>query len=249
MFYDGSNPAVQIVGVGHFGWNGYTYDVPQRPYSALAFRIKGTARITAGGKTCEVSEGGVLYVPQNVDYTAEYTETETIVIHFITQNDDKEIKAFSFNSPERIHRLFQKAHTIWKEKGTGYYLRAFSVFYDILSELSKNEADAVLPQIFLDAVAYINENFRDNTLSIEKICSNTGIGQSTFRNLFKTHLAKSPTDYIIELRLEYARGLIAEGMSVENAAYESGFNDPKYFARTVKKRMGCTPRDLKTYGK
>lgn len=249
MFYDGSNPAVQIVGVGHFAWNGYTYDVPRRPYSALAFRIKGTARINAGGKTCEVSEGGVLYVPQNVDYTAEYTDTETIVIHFVTQNDDREIKSFMLKNPERLHRLFQKAHALWKEKNTGYYLQTYSVFYDLLSELLKNETDAVMPQKFLEAVTYINENFRDSGLGVEGVCARAEMSQSAFRNLFKIHLAKSPTDYIIELRLEYARGLIAEGMSVENAAYESGFNDPKYFARTVKKRMGCTPRDLKTYGK
>ena len=36
---------------------------------------------------------------------------------------------------------------------------------------------------------------------------------------------------------------------VTNAAYESGFNDPKYFARVVKKCLNCTPRDLKNYGR
>jgi AraC-like DNA-binding protein len=38
-------------------------------------------------------------------------------------------------------------------------------------------------------------------------------------------------------------------MTIEDAACESGFNDPKYFARVVKKHFGCTPRDLKLYGK
>ncbi|MBQ3099216.1 MAG: AraC family transcriptional regulator [Kiritimatiellae bacterium] len=38
-------------------------------------------------------------------------------------------------------------------------------------------------------------------------------------------------------------------MPIETAAYESGFNDPKYFARVVKSRFGCTPRALKAYGK
>ena len=56
-------------------------------------------------------------------------------------------------------------------------------------------------------------------------------------------------EYITRLRLEYARRLIANGVSVESTAYESGFNDPKYFARVVKKHFGCTPRNLKTYGK
>lgn len=249
MFYDGTNPIVQIVGTGHLRWKGYTYYVPRRPYSVISFRISGETKVTANGKTCTVSAGDLLYIPQNVDYTAQYTETETIIIHFVTRQDDDEIKVFRLKNPEKVRRLFEKANSIWQEKNTGYYLRVFSLLYEIFGEILRNETDTVLPRNFLDAVAYINENFKNNTLGVEEVCNSTEISQSTFRSLFKTHYQKTPTDYITELRLEYARCLIAEGMSVENAAYESGFNDPKYFARTVKKRLGCTPRDLKTYGK
>ena len=52
-----------------------------------------------------------------------------------------------------------------------------------------------------------------------------------------------------DLRLEYARSLITNGVSVETAAYECGYNDAKYFARVVKKQFGCTPRELRNYGK
>jgi AraC-like DNA-binding protein len=215
----------------------------------VSFRRSGETKVTAGGETCTVSAGDLLYIPQNVDYTAEYTETETIIIHFVTQHDDGEIKVFSLKNPEKVRRLFDKANALWQEKSTGYYLRTFSLLYEIFGELLKNETDTVLPRNFLNAVAYINENFRDNTLYVEEICSRAQISQSAFRSLFKTHYRITPVDYIIELRLEYARQLIAEGVSVEKAAFESGFNDPKYFARTVKKRLGCTPREFKTYGK
>ena len=167
----------------------------------------------------------------------------------MTRQDDDEIKVFHLKNPDKVHRLFEKANSVWQEKDTGYYLRTFSLLYEIFGEILKNETDIVLPRKILDAVTYINENFRDNNLGVEEVCNHAKISQSTFRALFKTHYQKTPTDYVTELRLEYARCLIAEGMSVENAAYESGFNDPKYFARTVKKRLGCTPRDLKTYGK
>jgi AraC-like DNA-binding protein len=55
--------------------------------------------------------------------------------------------------------------------------------------------------------------------------------------------------YITELRLEHARNRIAGGVPIERAAAESGWGDAKYFARVVKKYFGCTPRDLKNYGK
>ena len=69
------------------------------------------------------------------------------------------------------------------------------------------------------------------------------------RRLFKKYYDKTTIEYITSLRLEYARNLISNGMSIENAASESGFNDSKYFARVVKKQFGCSPREFKAYGK
>lgn len=67
--------------------------------------------------------------------------------------------------------------------------------------------------------------------------------------LFQKYYDKTPIEYITQLRLEHARNLIACGMVIEQAAEKSGFNDSKYFARVVKKYLGCTPRELKNYGK
>ena len=39
--------------------------------------------------------------------------------------------------------------------------------------------------------------------------------------------------------------IISCGTTIEQAAEKSGFNDSKYFARVVKKRFNCTPRELK----
>lgn len=67
--------------------------------------------------------------------------------------------------------------------------------------------------------------------------------------MFKKYYLKTPVEYITDLRLEYARNLISGNMPIEQAALGSGFSDPKYFARVVKKNFGCTPKDLKMFGK
>ena len=99
------------------------------------------------------------------------------------------------------------------------------------------------------AISYINSNFKNSNLNVDMICEQAGIGATSFRQLFKKHYQKTPWEYITDLRLEYARNRISNGTPIENVAYESGFNDPKYFARVVKKRLNCTPRDLKNYGR
>ncbi|MBR7135445.1 MAG: helix-turn-helix domain-containing protein, partial [Bacteroidaceae bacterium] len=84
---------------------------------------------------------------------------------------------------------------------------------------------------FLDAVARINGSYTQSDLSISDICKAAGIGQTTFRQLFRQVYRKTPMDYVLDLRLDRARNLIAGGALVETAALESGFNDPKYFSR------------------
>lgn len=247
MLYDGKNPILRVIGVAHMNWKSGYYQVAPRPYSALAFRIRGTAEITSGGREYHVNTNDILYLPQNMEYTAGYTDTEMIVIHFVTAREDKEIELFSFENGETFYKAFLRAHTLWENKEAAFEVYVMAQLYGILGMVFEKEIKAVLPPHFLKAVSYLNSDFRSSSLSIGIICSYAGISETLFRQLFRAHYNKTPVEYITDLRLEYARNLIAGGVSVETAALESGFNDSKYFARVVKKRFGCTPRALREY--
>lgn len=249
MFCDGNNPIMEMVGVFRMKWGKGNFNVAPRKYSALAFRIKGEAVIRSRGMEYNVGVNDLLYIPQNLEYTAEYTDTEMIVVHFITANDDTSPEVYSFEGVESVYKAFTKCLSHWESKQTGYRLFVTSELYSILGILLKSETAMRLPGHFLSAVSYINSNYRDPSLTISDICRSIGISETVFRSLFKTHYGKAPVSYINGMRIEYARNLIANGVSVEEAAFESGFNDPKYFARLVKRCMGCTPKDFKIYGK
>lgn len=249
MLCNGDNPILRIVGVEHMQWEGGVFEVESREYSALAFRISGNATIGCGGKEYFVNTNDILYLPQNTGYTANYTNTEMIVVHFVTMQDDSEIELYTFQNGEQIYKLFLRALTLWENKELGFAVYAMAQFYTILGTILEKETKTNLPEHFLKAISFINCNYKNNNISVDMICTEVGIGATAFRQLFKKHYQKTPTEYITDLRLEYARNLISGGMPIENAAFESGFNDPKYFARVVKKRFGCTPRDLKVYGK
>lgn len=249
MLCNGENPILRIVGVDHLRWGEGVFEVPPRDYAVLTFRIRGSATICGGGNAHYIQTNDILYLPQNMGYTAEYTDTESICIHFVTMQDDPDIKLYTFQNGEQLYKLFLQALTVWEEKRPGFASYTMAQLYTILGTLLENETKAVLPPHFLKAVSLINANYRDPSIVINDLCAEAGIGATAFRQLFKKHYQKTPTEYITELRLEYARNLISGGVSVEEATYASGFNDPKYFARVVKKHFGCTPRDFKTYGK
>lgn len=249
MLYEFDNPIIDIVSVAKIKWDAEYDEVEGRDYSALAFRIKGNADIKYNGMCCSANTNDVLYLPQNISYTAEYSDTEILAIHFVTAKNDKYAEVYSFENSERIYKLFLKAWHLWQGKKDGYKTFVMSVLYEILGTVYEENNKTRMPEHFVKAVSIINGEYNNSALSIKDVCKRAGIGETVFRRLFSENFKKPPLAYITELRLEDARILIAGGSSVEQAAYECGFNDSKYFARVVKKYLGCTPRELKTYGK
>ena len=64
--------------------------------------------------------------------------------------------------------------------------------------------------------------------------------------LFKEQLGMSPSECVNRERilLGYSK-IYTEGLSIKEAAYESGFNDPLYFSRVFKKVLGVAPSTLR----
>lgn len=249
MICNCKNPVLQIVGVEQAQWKASFFEIAPRDYAALTFRIKGTAKIKVDNKTYSVGANEVLYLPQGVAYTAEYDDNEILAIHFKTQDSDQAAEVYSLANSEEIYRAFLRACDFWKNKEPGYEANVLSQLYSILGKLCNNAITDKMPEHFTSAISYINANYRSSSLSADSICKNALISATTLRALFQKYYQKTPTEYITQLRLEYARSLISCGVPIEQAAEKSGFNDPKYFARVVKKHLLCTPRELKSYGK
>lgn len=248
MLISPKNPITDVISVEHMCWDGGVFDVKQRSYSALAFRTRGSADITVGKAHYTVREGEVLYLPQGIQYHAVYTDTDMLVIHFHTLYNDPRLAVYSARPSEQLHGDFLQALSVWKAKKPAYLLQTMSLLYKIFGTLQESTAQEGLPPAFRKTVALLNAEYRDPELSVAAICGRGGISETAFRATFKGCYAKTPIAYVTELRLEHARRMLCDGATVETAALSSGFHDPKYFARVVKRRLGCTPQELKKYG-
>lgn len=248
MIYEGENRIITIINAERLRWLPGNFDVKPRTVCALAFRVKGTADMYCAGKRYFIDAGDILYMPQGVGYQVDYGETEMYAFHFITERNDPEPEVYSLQNRSHIHQLFTKAATLWAEKSPGYESFCTAILYEIFGILCQENVEAKLPAHFQRAVSYIHQHFKE-PLIITELCKATNISPTAFRQYFRSYLGVTPTDYIRDLRLEYARNLIAGGMGIEQAAQACGIYDPKYFARLVKQKYGCTPRQLKLHGK
>lgn len=93
---------------------------------------------------------------------------------------------------------------------------------------------------------YIDENYKDNKLNLEKIAKNIFLNPEYIRKVFKKELNVTVTDYITSVRMKKAKELLDAGNNkFSSLCYDVGYNDVSYFSKCFKKYYGLSPRDYK----
>ena len=88
---------------------------------------------------------------------------------------------------------------------------------------------------------YIMKNFR-NKISLEVIADLINMTPSSFSRYFKSRVNKSFSDFIKELRIDYARKLLNENkISINSVSYDSGYTTLSNFNKQFKEVTGKTP--------
>lgn len=244
MLYEGNNPILRVTDVAQQRRNFGSFTVGAREYAELSFFISGSVTIECEEKEYAVNAGDILYLPQNMAYTASYTEAEMLSVYFTTAEADSCPEVYSLHGAQSFHSLFLSILSHWKRKDPGYMVNVISLIYRLLCTVFNRYQ--VSPKL-KKAITFIHANFKNSSLTVGQVCEHAGISPTVLRQLFNTHYKKSPIEYIVHLRLLHARILISNGVPIETAALESGFNDPKYFARVSKKYLQRTPSELKDF--
>ena len=70
---------------------------------------------------------------------------------------------------------------------------------------------------------------------------------SALERRFKKHLAKTPNQFINEVRLENARKLLIETqLPISQVAYQCGFSAPSYFSKQFRRLFGEIPSQMRS---
>lgn len=95
---------------------------------------------------------------------------------------------------------------------------------------------------FLQMMAYINENYTQD-ISLTQMGDELHLNSNYLSQIFKRETGVTFSKYIVNLRIEKAKVLLATGnYSIGKTAQEVGFNDYFYFLKTFKRITGMTPR-------
>lgn len=94
-------------------------------------------------------------------------------------------------------------------------------------------------------IAYVNENLHTD-IDVAATAKTYGFTPNYFRTLFKRATRLTPYDYIQRKRIDKSKvKLDLTSDSVQDIAFQVGFNDPYYFSKVFKKTVGMTPSEYR----
>lgn len=95
-------------------------------------------------------------------------------------------------------------------------------------------------------VKLVEDNISNSQFNNDELANMMFMSRSTFYRKLKAVTGMSGNEFIRTTRLNYASKLLASGKySVTEAAFESGFNDIKYFRKRFQDQFGVTPSEYK----
>jgi len=110
---------------------------------------------------------------------------------------------------------------------------------------------ASIEREFLQKMAvFIKTNLSDPAVDAHSICREMGMSRTVLYSKVRTLTGQSVHEFIKSVRLQHSLELLHEGvLSINQIAFEVGFNSHSYFDRCFVKQYGMGPREYCNMGK
>jgi AraC-like DNA-binding protein len=125
---------------------------------------------------------------------------------------------------------------------------------NILSELMINKLSPVNNKKYYEqnlmierVIAFIETNY-DKKINMDDFVKIVHMSEYHFLRLFKKYIGVGPYEYLINYRINKSKTLLKEtNLSVNEIAYQVGFNNINNFIRDFKKLVGITPLKYRNF--
>lgn len=125
----------------------------------------------------------------------------------------------------------------------------YKLFYQSIEERlqsAKSRDIAFFSEYMSKALAYIDENLHDETLSLTAVAAEVYLNPIYFGRVFKNTQNMSFKQYLVEKRMELAKKLLAETeKSISVICEEVGIPNRSYFTQVFKQHTGMLPSEYK----
>lgn len=232
----------------------------RKPSFTFLYVVKGHVTFRTITKSLEGTVGDFFYIPYGIRYTSAWfgeDGTEHYCIHAYP-TDVRHIfvdpyalqKIPSLSTPESLMEI-QQIYFALEEKKENYAktIEHFFSLYAKMIPILKKEAVANYPELLIQAVKYIETHYKES-LTVPSLAVALGVSESNIYHLFQKNMGTTPVKYYNHIRLEQVISAMKSNQSIEEIAYQNGFESYGYFREIFKTYTGMTPRQyrIQKYG-
>lgn len=200
-----------------------------------------------------------LLTPTDFHYVTVTGMTELINISFHENMlSDRDLTALIFSTVRKAYvldekeyeRIISTAQLLEYECSINGDCQRSLLQYVVKNLLRKNEtldmADLGTAKVsgIKKAIIFTELHFREQ-ITQAQVAQEAGYTPAYFSKLFKKVTGESYTQTLTRYRLSYARTLLANGMSVAESCFNSGFGSLTNFLESFKKSYGISPSEYK----
>ncbi len=222
---------------------GHAYGPASRCYVLIHFVISGCGNFTIKGQTYSVRAGEA------------FIASPDEIIYYRADDEDPWHYAWIGFDGELSHRFAElppvmEYTTNWAREMTMLDRNSAMLPFNIASKLFLMYSewfDEKKPKSdYVKAVKdYVNAKFTQ-PISVEYIADMLSLDRRYLSRIFKQRTGNTIQEYIIGVRIEKAKSLLAEGYNISEAAQRCGYDDVCNFSKMFKKHTGISPGRWKT---
>lgn len=231
----------------------------------LAYVLSGRKIWSTSKTTYELKEGDAIFVVKGAHYIEQIMEKEfCVLIFFLTDEfleealelasytrkksaETQKLIPIEVNEPLQVY--FQSMASFFSQKQSPSKPLLGLKFKELVLQLINYQRDPALFSFLNSLTSSPQKRFRQLiesnlqfNLSIEEYAEMAGMSTSTFKRSFKQVFGDSPGQYIIQHRLSFAAMLLKRSTkTIQEVAYESGFESPEHFTRMFNKKYKTSP--------
>lgn len=209
------------------------------------------------GGVIDADKKSLLFLPKKSKYTVlnvdcACREDDAVLIEFNMKSDGEDLILPSL--PTLLtHRASYEEIELVEEVAKLYESSAQSPaelkskLYALIAMLFKSDKvmDMDKYSSIRKGIQMLESNVYEN-VSIEEVAYACSVSSTHFRRLFREYAKKSPVQYRIDLKIEYAKSmLINSDLSIETISQMLNFESSSYFCRIFKSRVGMTPGEYR----
>lgn len=223
-----------------------------RRKTRIGLIIKGHGSYIYLNKRLAVSEGDVVFIPENIYCYSEWRgnpEIEVVYVSCFMHYDN-----FQYE-PQRIEcnndvkdEILQISELITKD----YLecLEAYSLFYKLLQKILPQmiQSDGEYDKTLQTAIEYITNNWNNN-FSVADLAKKCCVSESALYHMFQKKLGQTPVSFTNSIRINIAiEYLENSNYSISTISRSVGFNSENHFRRVFSELVGTTPLKYRKKG-